>query len=435
MLRLVDAGEVLRSRREPLDPGTLADARRIVEDVRDGGESALRAYAERFDGLEPGGALVLGRDALDAALSALDPEVRGVLERTGDRVRGFATAQRASLRNLEVGVVGGRAGHTVVPMEVGGCYAPGGRYPLPSSVLMTVIPARVAGVGTVVLATPSREPVMLAAAAVAGADMVLGVGGAHAIGAMAYGVGVPACDIVVGPGNRWVTAAKHVVSARCAIDMLAGPSELLIIADGTADPAVVAADLLAQAEHDADACPQLVTTDPSLVERVNAEIGEQLRGLPTADVARDAVAVNGWACVVGSIDEAIAVADRVAPEHLEILTEDPEWVGARVRHAGAVFVGTNSAEVMGDYGLGPNHTLPTGRTARSRGGLSVLDFLRVRTWMRLDEADPRMCADAAAMARIERLEAHARSVECRLAGRSVSRRGSGRDDGCGVTAG
>jgi phosphoribosyl-ATP pyrophosphohydrolase/phosphoribosyl-AMP cyclohydrolase/histidinol dehydrogenase len=216
----------------------------------------------------------------------------------------------------------------------------------------------------------------------------------------------------VGPGNRWVTAAKHVVSAVCGIDMLAGPSELLVIADVHADPDVIAADLIAQAEHDPDAMPCLVTISPELVERVNAALARRLEGLPTAATARASIESNGFACVVGTIEEAVAVSDRIAPEHLEILCRDAERVAGMIRHAGGIFIGQRAAEVLGDYGAGPNHTLPTGRTGRVRGGLSVFDFLRVRTWLRMD--DPaRIAADAEALGRIEGLEGHARSAALR----------------------
>lgn len=396
-----------------IDTDTLARARTIFETVGAEGEPALCRYAEQFDGAAPGAPLLLEGAALTEALAALDPQTRGLLERTADRVRAFAEAQKACLRPLDTPVPGGRAGHTLEPMQTAGCYAPGGRYPLPSSVLMTAIPARVAGVESVAVATPSREPVMLAAAAIAGADLVLCAGGAHAVAALAHGVAAPACDIIVGPGNRFVTAAKHIASSVCAIDMLAGPTELLVIADHTADPATIAADLLAQAEHDDDATACLVTTDPTLPDRVDGELAAQLATLPTRPTAEKSLRTNGWACVVSSLDEAVAIADTVAPEHLEILTDNPEPLAARVRHAGALFIGARSAEVLGDYGIGPNHTLPTGRTARSRGGLSVLDFLRVRTWMVLDQADPAVIADAAALARVERLEGHARSAEQR----------------------
>lgn len=412
MLKIVAPGEIFGRVIEPFDAETLGQSRAVVEAVRTGGEETVRTQAERFGELKPGEAWTAGPEAMQAALRQLDAATRGVLERTAERIRRFADAQRACLADLNTGVPGGRAGHTVSPVEVAGCYAPGGRYPLPSSVLMTAIPARVAGVGTVVVATPSRDPVMLAAAAIAGADVVLRVGGAHAIGAMAFGVGVPACDVIVGPGNRWVTAAKHVVSAVCGIDMLAGPSELLVIADGQADPEVIAADLIAQAEHDPDALPCLVTKSRELVKRVNEALGRQLEGLPTAATARQSIESNGFACVVGSIEEAVALSDRIAPEHLEILCADAERVAGMIRHAGGVFIGAWAAEVLGDYGAGPNHTLPTGRTGRVRGGLSVFDFLRIRTWLRMDDPGP-IAADAEALGRIEGLEGHARSAALR----------------------
>ena len=412
MLRRVTSEEIMGRAVEPFDAATLEQSRTVVDAVRTRGEPAVREQAERFGELRPGEPLAAGRAEMSAALASIDADTRGVLERTAERIRRFARAQRDCLGDLDTGVTGGRAGHTVSPVDVAGCYAPGGRYPLPSSVLMTAVPARVAGVGTVIVATPSRDPVMLAAAAIAGADVVLRVGGAHAIGAMAFGVGVPACDVIVGPGNRWVTAAKHVVSAICGIDMLAGPSELLVIADGSSDPAIIAADLIAQAEHDPDALPCLVTTDRGLVDRVNAELEARLADLPTARTARASIIANGFACVVGSIEEAVAVSDRIAPEHLEVLCADADRVAGMIRHAGGVFIGAGAAEVLGDYGAGPNHTLPTGRTGRVRGGLSVFDFLRVRTWLRMDE--PGLAAeDAVALGRIEGLEGHARSAALR----------------------
>ena len=411
MLRAVTADGILGGIASPFDAETQSGAGAIVDDVRARGEPAVRDHAERFGELNPGDDLVVGPEGLRSALGEIDAATRALLERTAERIRVFAEAQRATLSDLDTAVPGGRGGHTVVPMDVAGCYAPGGRYPLPSSVLMTAVPARAAGVGVVIVATPSSDPVMKAAAAIAGADMMLCVGGAQAVSALAFGVGVPACDVIVGPGNRWVTAAKHRVSSVCAIDMLAGPSELLIIADETADPAVVAADLLAQAEHDPDALACLVTTDPTLPDRVGDELGRQLASLPTADVARRSLA-NGWSCVVTGMDDAVGVSDRVAPEHLEILADDAREVARKIRHAGGVFIGSRSAEVMGDYGVGPNHTLPTGRTARARGGLSVLDFLRVRTWLDLEDASA-VLDDTVMLARIEGLEAHARSAERR----------------------
>ena len=281
---------------------------------------------------------------------------------------------------------------------------------------MTAVTARAAGVADVWVASPRPALVTLAAAWVAGADALLAVGGAHAIGALAYGAGpVPRVDVIVGPGNRWVTAAKQLVAGQVGIDMLAGPSELVVLADGDADAARIAADLLGQAEHDPDARPILVTWDPALPGRVDAALAAQLATLPTAVVAREAVA-NGFAVVCRDDAEALAVCNRLAPEHLEVLTADAERHVAGLRHYGGLFVGGASAEVFGDYGVGPNHVLPTGTAARFSGGLNVLHFSRVRTWLRLDDASlelPGLVADAAAFARLEGLEAHARSAEDR----------------------
>jgi phosphoribosyl-ATP pyrophosphohydrolase/phosphoribosyl-AMP cyclohydrolase/histidinol dehydrogenase len=409
--------QVASLRRMAVDADTLAAAATIVEDVRLRGESAVREHAERLGDLPSGAALVANREDMARALASLDPADRALLERTADRIRAFAMAQRDGLRDLDIAIPGGRAGHAVRPMEVAGCYAPGGRFPLPSSVLMTAVTARAAGVKVVWVASPRPSVATLAAAAVADADAVLCVGGAQAIAALAFGAGpVPKCDVVVGPGNRWVTAAKQLVAGHVAIDMLAGPSELVILADASADPDWVAADLLGQAEHDPDALPVLVTTaGEAFTAQVDAALERRLADLPTAPIARVALA-SGFAVPAPDIASAVDVCNRLAPEHLEVMTAHPEAVAREIDHFGAVFLGARSAEVFGDYGAGPNHVLPTGGTARSMGGLSVMTFLRVRTWLSLEagpEAD-RLAADAVRLARIEGLEAHARAAQCRL---------------------
>jgi phosphoribosyl-ATP pyrophosphohydrolase/phosphoribosyl-AMP cyclohydrolase/histidinol dehydrogenase len=278
---------------------------------------------------------------------------------------------------------------------------------------MTAVTARAAGVDRVVVASPGAPDAVLAAAAIAGADEFLAAGGAHAIAALAYGVdGLDRVDVIAGPGNSFVTAAKKIVSGDVGIDMLAGPSELLVIADQTADAGTVAADLLAQAEHDVEASAMLVTTDPRLADAVDAEIDRQLANLDTRDTAAPALA-NGFICVVRSLEEAAQVASAMAPEHLELLTERPREVAAMVRHAGAVFLGSRSAEVMGDYGAGPNHTLPTAGAARFEAGLSVMHFLRLRTWLELDRTDDQLLEDTVRLARIEGLSGHAAAAERR----------------------
>jgi len=415
-LRRLRPSEIESALRQPVDAETLRQAGAIVEDVRMDGESALRRYAEQFGERQPGEQLVLERDDLEAALADLPQEQSALLARAGERIGAFAQAQRDALKDVVAPIPGGQVGHTVEPVAIAGCYAPGGRFPLPSSVLMTAVTARIAGVQSVTVASPKPAPATLAAAAIAGADRLLAIGGAHAIAALAYGAGVvQRCDVIVGPGNKWVTAAKQIVSGSVGIDMLAGPSELAIIADDSADADTIAADLLAQAEHDTEAMPILITPSTALIDRVEEALANQLEKLPTADIARQALG-NGFAVLVGDLDEAAAVSDRIAPEHLELLVEDPPGLAIRIRSAGALFLGASAAEVLGDYGAGPNHTLPTGGAARFCAGLSVFDFLRVRTWLRIDDrakARP-LIEDAAAFARIEGLEAHARSAERRL---------------------
>lgn len=413
-LRRLRAADVPVTARRAVDADTERAAAAIVAELREGGEAALLACATRYDRWS-GAPWRFTRDDLARARESLAAPTRELLERAAARIRHFAEAQRGALANIEVPVPGGVAGHTVVPMRRAGCYAPAGRFPLPSAVLMTAVTARVAGVEDVIVATPSPSPLMLAAAAIAGADAVLGVGGAHAIAALAYGVGVPACDVIVGPGNRWVTAAKKLVAGDVAIDMLAGPSELVVVADESADPGTVAADLLAQAEHDPDAFTAVVTRHAPLLDAVEAALARQLETLPTAAIARASLA-NGMAVLCATDDEVVETCDRLAPEHLQLSVRDAGRLAARCRNAGACFVGEQSAEVFGDYGVGGNHVLPTGGGARYTAGLSVLTFVRVRTWLRL--ADPSVAAaDVAALARIEGLEAHARAAERRSGAR------------------
>ena len=415
-MRRLTSEEVHSARRDPVDAATLRRAGEIVERVRTGGEPELRALAEELGDLRPGQPLIIGRDELERVAAEVDSETLALLERTADRIAAFADAQRRSVVDLKVSVPGGIAGHSAAPVDRAGCYAPGGRYPLPSSVLMTAVTARAAGVAEVVVASPRPAALTLAAAAVAGADSVLPVGGAQAIAALAYGAGpVPACDVVVGPGNRWVTAAKKLIAGDVGIDMLAGPSELVVLADGSADPGTVAADLLAQAEHDPDALPVLVTPSSTLADTVDIELDRQLTDLPTRVVAAAALD-HGFVVVTADMGEAIRVCNVLAPEHLQVLTDDARAVAERLAHWGGLFIGETSAEVFGDYGVGPNHTLPTGGVARFTGGLSVLDFLRVRTWLKLESGDDAdmMAKDAAALARLEGLEAHARAAERRI---------------------
>ncbi len=415
-LRLIDAGQLAPARMRLPDAETLAEASRIVEEVRTGGEAAMLEHAQRLGDWRPGDPVTWDAASLQQQLESLPRDQRDLLDRTARRIRAFAAAQRSCVSELTTNIPGGRAGHTLAPVDSAGCYAPGGRFPLPSTVLMTGVAAREAGVRSVWVASPRPAAVTLAAAAVAGVDGVLAIGGAQAIAALAFGVGpVPRCDLIVGPGNRWVAAAKQVVSGRVGIDMLAGPSELVVLADAQANPAMVAADLLAQAEHDPDAVPILVTPSLDLADAVDRKIDAQVGTLPTSAVALDALA-NGGVVVVRSMEEGVEVCNRLAPEHLEVMAADSTAWAAGLRHYGALFLGPHSAEVLGDYGAGPNHVLPTGGASRFSGGLSVMTFLRMRTWIQVDDlrAASSVFTDAAALGRLEGLEGHARSAETRL---------------------
>jgi phosphoribosyl-ATP pyrophosphohydrolase/phosphoribosyl-AMP cyclohydrolase/histidinol dehydrogenase len=389
---------------------------RIVEDVRSRGEAALREHAERLDGLGSGAPLVIGREDMERALRALPPDECDRLTRVSQRILAFAEGQRQALTTFEMPIPGGRAGHEVVPVSRAACYAPGGRYPLPSSVLMTAMTARAAGVPEIWIASPCCDPIMLACGALAGATGFVPVGGAQAIAAMAFGAGpVPACDVIVGPGNAFVTEAKRLVVGQVGIDTLAGPSELVVLADESADPVLVAADLLAQAEHDPWSVVVLVSLSEQLVHDVNGQIERQLVNLPTADIARRALE-NGGAVLAPNATNAAASCNELAPEHLQLHVSDPSVLRGALHNYGALFIGNRSAEVLGDYGAGPNHVLPTGRASRFSGGLSVMSFLRVRTWLAIDDeqAAAGLYEDAAWLARKEGLLAHAHAADLRL---------------------
>jgi phosphoribosyl-ATP pyrophosphohydrolase/phosphoribosyl-AMP cyclohydrolase/histidinol dehydrogenase len=443
MLKIISTRDIQTLRTSPVSAETLAAVAPIVADVASLGEPAVRAHAERFREIAQGDAIILNRAEIARRAAAVPPDDIALLRRVAARITSFAVAQRNALSAFDLPVPGGRAGQSLIPVDSAGCYAPGGRYPLPSSVLMTACAARAAGVRRVVVASPKPSPITYAAAMVADADEMLVVGGAHAIAAMAYGLIAPSpregvgrgfastavstvgfcpVDLIVGPGNKYVTAAKKLVQGIVGIDMLAGPSELVVLhTQGSANTATIAADLLAQAEHDDDARPILVTTSRDLADRVATEVASQIEALPEPNrtTARRACA-NGFIALADTLDDAITAVDLLAPEHLEILADDPHVVAARVRHAGACFEGEASAEVFGDYGLGPNHTLPTGGSARFGAGLSVYTFLRARTWIRLDPGSEKratkdLITDTARLARLEGLEAHARAAERRAA--------------------
>ena len=407
--------------------GTAADGRveatvrRIVAAVRRDGDRALLAFSRRFDGvrLRPRD-LRVPADALAAAYRALPAGVRRDLGLAATRIRRFHLRQREwswSFRDRS----GARLGQRIQPLDRVGVYVPGGRAAYPSTVLMTAVPARVAGVREVIAVSPvgpdGDTPIVLAACHVAGIDAVYRVGGAQAIAALAYGTAtVPRVDKIVGPGNVWVATAKRLCFGQVDIDAIAGPSEVLIVADGRADAELVAADMLAQAEHDPLAAAVCVTSDGRLAARVASALDRQLAVLPRRAVAARSLARFGAIVVTRSLHEAVGIANRLAPEHLELAVRDPERWLARVRHAGAIFLGQDAPEAFGDYLAGPNHVLPTGGTARFASPLGVYDFVKrtsvisvgPRTLARLGPAVVRL-------ARLEGLEAHGRAVERRLA--------------------
>jgi len=384
----------------------------LLEEIRRDGDAAVLRLAERFDGFARARFEVPADELRDAA-EALPADLRQALDAAIRRVREFATRQRAMMSDLECVIDGVRLGHRVVPMTRAAIYAPGGRYPLPSSVIMGVVPARVAGVDEVVVLSPKLHPVTAAAAWLAGADRVFDLGGVQGVAAAAWGLaGVPRVDIVVGPGNRYVTEAKRRLYGEVGIEFPAGPSELLIIADGTASPRLLAADLLAQAEHDPDAWPVLVALDDALPAAVERELAAQLATLPPGSPAH--ASIRGGFVTVCDADQAVALCDALAPEHLELCGPVAEVLSDRVRNCGAEFIGPLSAEVFGDYGSGTNHILPTGGAARFAGGVWVGTFLKVVTWQRVAPAAlPTLVAQTGLLADAEGLVAHARSARLR----------------------
>lgn len=386
----------------------------IVADVREHGDEALLRYARTFDALD--GNIEISRREMTTAARTVPAPVRSALRRAAANIRAVATRQVP--RGWKTRVSGGiKVEQRIVPLDRVGCYVPGGRYPLPSSLLMTAIPAAAAGVREVIAVCPRPEPVVMAAALEAGVTRLFRVGGAQAIAALAYGTeSVPRVDKIVGPGNRYVSSAKALVASDCGIDFYAGPTEILIVAS-KGDAELLAADLIAQAEHDPDARAVLVTSSRTLAARVARAVDEQM---PADGPARESLSRHGGIIVTSSTREAMELANAAAPEHLVV---DDERMAKLVKNAGSVFVGSWSAQVAGDYAIGSNHVLPTAGAARVRGGLSAADFVRQITIQRLTAKGLRSIAPSVvALARAEGLEGHARSIEIRFAGANRARR-------------
>jgi len=395
------------------------DVRKIIDEVREHRDKAVHAYTSKYDGLELA-SLEVSKEQIASAYQAVDKDNKklvGALKMAAERIGSFHRAQRDNIWH-EVAV--SSSGQLVRPLERVGLYIPGGTVAYPSTVLMTAIPAKVAGVNEVILVTPPRAsgavpPSILVAADIAGVDRVFRIGGAQAIAALAFGTeSIPKVDKICGPGNIFVTIAKRLVYGVVDIDGLQGPSEVLIIADETADPGYCAADLLAQAEHDPLASTILVTTSPRFADKVNKEVEQQLQSLPRRAIAAESLD-KGIIAVVASVDEAIELANLYAPEHLCLMVKDADSCVGKVANAGCIFIGGNSTVVLGDYVAGPSHVLPTGGTARFASPLNVSDFIKYINTVSVDEADLKELGEAASIiARAEGFDAHARAVEKRF---------------------
>lgn len=394
----------------------------ILENVRVNGDKALREYTKIFDNAEIGSTEVSEKEIM-AAYNAIEPELLETIKRSKQNIRSFheKQLQNSWISPKEDGTV---LGQLVRPLEKVGLYVPGGTAPLISSVLMTAVPAKVAGVSRIIMCTPpsrdgSVNPAILVAAREAGIDQVFRVGGAQAVGAMAYGTeSIPAVDKICGPGNVYVSTAKRLIYGACDIDMFAGPSEILVIADSTAKPEYVAADLLSQAEHDKLASAVLVTDDPKLIDQVAVQIKEQLSTLSRSSITEKSLRDFGFAVLVENIEKAIEVSNNIAPEHLEICVEEPMSLIGRIRNAGAIFVGNYSPEPLGDYMAGPSHVLPTSGTARFSSPVNVDQFIKKSSLIYYNRsALERTSQDIIRFAEAEHLDAHANAIRVRFAGK------------------
>jgi histidinol dehydrogenase len=382
--------------------------RGILADVGHRGDAALRKYAANFDGLAPGTPLLVSKEEMKAAWQATSPTLQAAMRIAQGNIRAFAEAQKPKEWTISP-APGVSTGQIVRPLASVGCYVPGGRYPLPSTLLMTVTPAQVAGVERIVVCSPKPAKETLAAAWLAGVTEFYRVGGAQAIAALAYGTQTIArVDKIVGPGNLYVTAAKQLVANECGIDMPAGPTEIVVTSE-SGDPAGIAADLVAQAEHDPETLAVLITTNAGLAEAVQAEVKLQVKGNA---IAKQSIAARGCIFVTSTVAEARELTNRLAPEHLTVdLNADLKWV----KNAGSVFIGAYAPQSMGDYVSGPNHVLPTGRNGRVRGGLSVMDFVKIITVQQYTRKGLRSLGPhAIALAEAEGLKGHAESVRVRM---------------------
>ncbi|MFA5763559.1 MAG: histidinol dehydrogenase [archaeon] len=387
--------------------------KKILYKVRTKGDNAVLEYNILFD-KNPTPTFELTKTQIKEAYKNVDKETLNALKFAAKNIKAFAKAQNKQLKNFKMKTSFGTIGQNIIPLESVGCYVPGGRYPLPSTALMTVIPAKVAGVREIIVCSPKISNVVIVAADLAGANKIFNVGGVQAIGAMAYGTKqVPKVNKIVGPGNAFVSEAKRTVFGGVGIDFIAGPSEVLIIADESANSKFIAADLLAQLEHDPLAKANLITTSKEIAKQVKIELKKQLQELTTKEVAKQSL-VNSKIIVVKSILQAIQLANEIAPEHLELQIQNSKSVIPKLTNYGSLFVGEQSAEALGDYCLGPNHTLPTSGVAKYSGGLSVFDFVKIVTIQNITKPSKKIINCAAKIAEIEGLDAHNKAAKIRL---------------------
>lgn len=386
--------------------------KKILKDIKTNGDNALIKYNTLFDN-NSSKKFELTKREIKEAYKKVDKETIKALKYAAKNIKFFAKAQMNQLNNFELETSFGKIGQRVIPLQRVGCYVPGGNYPLPSTALMTVVPAKVAGVKEIIVCSPKISSVVIVAADIAKANRIFNIGGVQAIGAMAYGTKqVPKVDKIVGPGNKYVTEAKRQVFGEVGIDFIAGPSEVLIIADKNGKADLIAADLLAQAEHDTNAKANFITTSKELANQVEKEIKKQLYLLETKNIAEQSIKKSKF-LVVKNIKEAINLANDFAPEHLEIQIKNPKKIIPKLTNYGSLFVGQLSAESLGDYCLGPNHTLPTNKAARYTGGLSVKDFVKIVTVQRVLKIDKKIIKVSEKLAEIEGLYAHKKSAEIR----------------------
>lgn len=413
-MKIINAKDLDEKFFENSEAGYIESVREILKEVKARGDGAVKEYSKKFDKIDID-RFELTKQEIQEAYKKVDGDAVIALKFAASNIKKFAEEQLKGLNDFETDNNGIILGQRIVPIEKVGCYIPGGRYPLPSTALMTVIPAKVAGVKEVIICSPKISPVTIVAADIAGADKIFNVGGVQAIAAMAYGTKqIPKVNKIVGPGNQYVSAAKKEVYGIVGIDFIAGPSEVLIIADETGNPEFIAADLLAQAEHDPSSRAELITISKELAEKVSISVEKQISTLKTKDVAQESISKNGSIIIAENLDQASEIANKRAPEHLELQIKNPDSIIPKLKNYGSLFIGEYSAEVFGDYCSGPNHTLPTNGCARYTGGLSVKEFVKVLTFQKITkEASKDLIKAASKLADVEGLYAHKNAADIR----------------------